>query len=156
MDTSRTKSLPSVEVRPISELDAPAVAELSRQLGYEAPVETITERIHKILTLEDHAAFVACLDTAVFGWIDVSISHHLQSDPLATIGGLVVSENARSRGIGKILVAEAECWAKARGCRILRVRSRSTREGAHRFYLREGFRQTKLSAVFEKKLDGTA
>jgi hypothetical protein len=35
---------------------------------------------------------------------------------------------------------------------LLRVTSRSTREGAHRFYLREGFVHTKTSLVFEKVL----
>jgi hypothetical protein len=33
------------------------------------------------------------------------------------------------------------------------VRSRATREAAHRFYLREGYTQTKTSAVFTKSLE---
>jgi hypothetical protein len=32
------------------------------------------------------------------------------------------------------------------------VRSQMAREAAHRFYVREGYRQTKTSAVFSKSL----
>jgi hypothetical protein len=45
-----------------------------------------------------------------------------------------------------------EEWSRVKGLAVVRVTSRSTREAAHRFYLREGYRQTKTSAVFEKVL----
>jgi GNAT superfamily N-acetyltransferase len=58
----------------------------------------------------------------------------------------------RSHGIGKILLQEAEKWAKARGVTRALVRSRVAREDAHRFYEREGYIRVKTSAVFEKSL----
>ena len=71
---------------------------------------------------------------------------------MVLIGGLVVKDGVRGRGVGKRLCAEVEAWSRNKGLTVVRVTSRSTREGAHRFYLREGYRQTKISAVFEKVL----
>ena len=92
------------------------------------------------------------LASKVVGWIDVGVTRHLQSEPSAEIGGLVVSSEARNGGIGRRLVAQAEEWALQRGLKRVVVRSQVAREGAHRFYLREGYERTKTSAVFTKKL----
>ena len=101
----------------------------------------------------DRVFYVACLDEEVVGWIDVSLTHHLQSDARAEIGGLVVSSKLRSRGIGRVLVARAEQWALERGLNSVVVRCQIAREDAHSFYLREGYARTKTSAVFTKQLD---
>jgi hypothetical protein len=45
-------------------------------------------------------------------------------------------------------------WIHVMETRHLTVESRA--EAAHRFYLREGYRQTKTSAVFAKELAGSA
>jgi GNAT superfamily N-acetyltransferase len=145
--------VPSLTVRSISPEDAGAVAELSGQLGYEASVEAVRERITRLPSCaERQAAFVACLGTEVVGWIEASIMHDLQSPPYSLISGLVVREERRSQGIGKILCAEIEAWSKKQGVPTVRVTSRIAREGAHRFYLREGFQRIKTWAVFEKML----
>jgi predicted N-acetyltransferase YhbS len=132
--------------------DANAVAELSVQLGYEASPTEIKERIVGLLSHTDQVALVACARGEVVGWIEASIVRHLQSAPHALIGGLVVKDGVRGLGVGKRLCTEVEAWTKNKGLTVVRVTSRSTREGAHRFYLREGYRQTKTSAVFEKVL----
>ena len=84
--------------------------------------------------MENQVAFVACAHAEL------------------PAGGLVVKDGMRGLGVGKRLCAEVEAWTKSKGLTLVRVTSRSTREGAHRFYLREGYRQTKTSAVFEKVL----
>ena len=143
----------ALRVRMIALEDAAAVAELSVQLGYEATAVAIEERIATLLlNLENQVAYVACVGGEVVGWIEASIVRHLQSAPQALIGGLVVKDGVRGLGVGKRLCAEVEAWTRNKGLTVVRVTSRSTREGAHRFYLREGYRQTKTSAVFEKVL----
>ena len=92
------------------------------------------------------------MGTGVVEWIEAAITHHLQSAPHALITGLVVRDGARSMGVGKRLCAEVEAWSRGKGVAVVRVTSRMSREGAHRFYLREGFERTKTSAVFEKIL----
>jgi GNAT superfamily N-acetyltransferase len=59
----------------------------------------------------------------------------------------------RGAGIGRRLCEQAEAWSRQQGAKKIRVTSRSTREAAHRFYLRDGYRQTKISMVFEKPLE---
>lgn len=147
------RKLEGLSVRAISGEDAAVVAELSEQLGYEATADDIAERIAVLLSnVKCQVAFVACVGAEVVGWIEASIVHHLQSPAHALIGGLVVKEGVRGLGVGKRLCAEVEQWSRERGVSLVRVTSRSTREGAHRFYLRDGYRQTKTSMVFEKVL----
>jgi predicted N-acetyltransferase YhbS len=142
-----------LQVRGISSEDAAAVAELSVQLGYEASAAQMAERIEALLAkAESQVALVACVGGEVVGWIEASIVRHLQSEPHTLIGGLVVRDGIRSLGVGRRLCAEIEAWSRNKGLMVVRVTSRSTREDAHRFYLREGYRLTKTSAVFEKVL----
>lgn len=142
-----------VITREIAVEDAEAVAELSGQLGYETSPQKVRERIVNMLPLErDHLALVAVVRGQVSGWIEAEITKHLQSESHALITGLVVRDGYRSLGIGSRLCAEVEGWGQQRGVSVVQVTSRMTREQAHRFYLREGFVQTKTSAVFEKIL----
>ena len=143
-----------IVVREITLRDAAAAAVLSGELGYPASVEEMEQRIRDLPARNDHAVFVACLpEERVVGWIDVAITHHLQADPYGEIGGLVVSGEVRSAGIGRRLLAEAEQWVSDRGIKRMVVRSRVSREDAHRFYERERYSRTKTSAVFSKDLE---
>lgn len=140
-------------VRSIHPSDAAEVALLAAQLGYSRSEDAIRQWIEQLASRSsEQAAFVACMDTMVKGWIEISIQYRIQSAPFALIGGLVVHQNARSRGIGRILCAHAEQWGRERGLHLIRVTSRTTRADAHRFYLGAGFQPTKTSAVFEKIL----
>jgi len=140
-------------LREIAVEDAEAAARLTGELGYPASAKEMAERIRAQMALRDHVIYVACVpDHGVVGWIDVQIVHHLQAPARAEIGGLVVASGARSRGIGRQLLARAEQWAAERGMRQVVVRSQIARERAHQFYLREGYRRTKTSAVFAKEI----
>jgi GNAT superfamily N-acetyltransferase len=142
----------AAQVRPVREQDAEAAAALCRQLGYPTDAPTLLERIQQIAADPNRAVLVACTDDTVVGWIDLSIEYHLQSEPAALIGGLVVAESARKQGIGRQLCLAAEDWARGRGMTRIRVRSNAIRERAHAFYLRDGYTRVKTSAVFEKTL----
>lgn len=143
----------SLLVRPIREGDAPSVAALSGELGYEISVAAVEGRIRDLSSCgAGQVAFVGCVGGEVVGWIEAAIAHHLQSASHVLITGLVVRDGMRGLGVGQRLCAEVEAWTKQNGVGMLRVTSRMSREGAHRFYLREGFQQTKISAVFEKVL----
>ena len=147
--------MPSSEalIREITPEDATAAAGLSGELGYPVSAEVMKQRIEFVSGQAGHAVFVACLSGDLVGWVDVAVTHHLASDPRAEICGLVVLSGMRSRGIGRLLVARAEQWALQQGLSVMVVRSRISREDAHRFYLREGYSLTKTSAVFTKDLE---
>jgi GNAT superfamily N-acetyltransferase len=134
--------------------DAAAVAALSAELGYPVPVGEMEKRLRYLIEVPDHAVLVACIPEAtIIGWVDVGMEFHVQWGHFAEIGGLVVTEKARSAGVGKALVHAAEQWAAFGGAKRMRVLSNAIREGAHRFYLREGYEKIKTSAVFEKELE---
>jgi GNAT superfamily N-acetyltransferase len=140
-----------IVIREIAPPDAAAAAGLCGELGYPVSVDAMRKRIESLITMPDHAIFVACISDEVLGWIDLSVARHLAAEARVEIAGLVVSSKARSRGIGSRLVVRAEQWARQQGLTSVLVRSRITREDAHRFYLREGYVRTKTSAVFTKE-----
>ena len=143
----------SVSLRTIELRDAEAVAALTVQLGYQRSADAVREWIGGLGSRAGtQTAFVACLDAEVVGWIEVCVERHLQSEPFALIGGLVVSEVARGNGIGRRLCEAVETWAADCGVSAVRVTSRSTREAAHRFYRRDGYADVKTSLVFEKRV----
>jgi GNAT superfamily N-acetyltransferase len=134
--------------------DAAELARLSGQLGYAATACEIAGRLEDLQRSLDNDVLVACApDGTLVGWIDLALTWHLQSGKSAEIGGLVVAEGWRSQGIGRLLVREAEKWARERGLNKIRVRSNVKRTDAHRFYEREKYLLQKTSAVFEKVLD---
>jgi GNAT superfamily N-acetyltransferase len=142
-----------VAIRAIAVEDAVAVAELVRQLGYERTPAQIAGWITELAGREhEQQAFVACMGDEVVGWIEVVLERRLQTEACGHIGGLVVKEGERSAGIGRELCRHAERWVAEKGVTAMRVTSRSTRERAHGFYLRDGYRQVKMSCVFEKTL----
>ena len=58
---------------------------------------------------------------------------------LLYLDDLVSDEQSRSRGYGKALLDWLKDEGRREGCTELQLISRTTREGAHRFYFREGF-----------------
>lgn len=58
---------------------------------------------------------------------------------LLYLDDLVSDEAARSRGYGRALLDWLKAEGRREGCTELQLISRTTREGAHRFYFREGF-----------------
>ena len=143
----------SASVRRAEERDAAAIAELSGQLGYPATAGQVAERLRSLSPPMQHAVFVAeSPDGKVLGWVHVSMQHLIEVDLRAEVNGLVVEENHRSLGAGGKLLAEAEEWARSRGCRTMSVRSNVIRERAHGFYLRNGYEHYKTQKAFRKKL----
>jgi len=57
---------------------------------------------------------------------------------------LVVREDRRARGVGKLLVDAAMEWARERGCTHLELASGAGRKDAHRFYLSQGMAEGKV------------
>ena len=132
--------------------DSARVRDLSEQLGYPLAHKQIVARIEKILSLPEHVALVAEEDRVV-GWIHCYVSYLIEV-PITwvEIGGLVVDESMRGRGVGHELVAAAEAWTRENGYADIMVRSASHRAGAHEFYLKLGFNLEKTQMRFAKAL----
>ncbi len=129
--------------------DARAIAALSGELGYPTRAEDVARRRLAMSAAEGHAVYVAEAGTsAVVGWIHVFGALRLESEPFAELGGLVVAEAHRGRGIGRLLCERAARWTRDGGFQALRVRTRADRAAAHRFYQRVGFQRVKTQQVF--------
>jgi len=132
----------------MSSEDAAAVAALSRQLGYPLSSEQILQNIKAVRRSEDHDAFVAIYDSHVVGWIGVAQAMMIESLPFCEINGLVIDDNHRGKGIGKLLVEKAKQWAKEKGNDTIRLRCNIKRTEAHEFYRHLGFKETKQQTTF--------
>jgi GNAT superfamily N-acetyltransferase len=132
--------------------DAERLAELAGQLGYPTTPQQIRERFKSIAGDREQALFVAELQGEVIGWVQVLIYELLVAEREGEIGGLVVGERYRGRGVGRSLMQHAESWARQQGCPSVYLRSNIIRSGAHEFYRRLGYSLIKSQYAFRKAL----
>lgn len=143
----------SIPIRVAQLEDARAIADLTRQLGYEVPISTLSERLARLLRRGDQSFLVAELDGDVVGWVHVAMAEYVDAGLYAQIAGLVVDKRHRNTGIGRRLMAEAEEWARRQGCAVVRLWSSAMRTEAHRFYQRLGYANIKTQYAFVKSID---
>lgn len=133
--------------------DATEIARLSGELGYPATAVEIATRLTALLDDPAHRISVVEMAGVLLGWIAVECRMTLESGERAEIVGLVVSEQARRQGVGRMLVEDAETWARALGFVTLVVRSNVLRDASHAFYRRHGYELRKTQHVYAKALE---
>jgi ribosomal protein S18 acetylase RimI-like enzyme len=145
-----------IEIRPLRAADAPRISELLAQLGYPSDVDAVTSRLAGILNSPTQQVLVAVSagDSRIDGYIGVERRLLLQEDERAEITGLVVDSAVRRSGVGRALVRAAEQWASDQGLRTVVVRSNVVRPESHPFYEGIGYRRTKISHTYRKKISG--
>lgn len=140
-------------VRAMTAADAERVATLSGELGYPSTPEQIAARFRAMQEHPDASVLVASdADGLVRGWVHVYGHRQMESEGAAEVGGLVVESESRGHGIGTMLLAAAESWARGRGYARVTLRSNVIRADAHRFYQRLGYAIVKSQHKFEKPL----
>lgn len=92
----------------------------------------------------------AAAEGCVIGWVHVYVTELLEADPQAEVGGLIIDERYRGHGAGRLLMKEAEEWARGKGCGAICLRSNVTRKDAHAFYQRIGYSHTKTQRTFRR------
>ena len=141
----------TVKIRRAKRSDVARIAELSGQLGYPAKPEEIAQRLRQIKPPSQHAVLVAeSVEGRVIGWLHVSVEPLLETELRAEVNGLVVADDERSRGAGRLLLLAAEEWARKHNCKNMSVRSNVIRERAHQFYTRNGYEHYKTQKAFRK------
>lgn len=131
------------------------MADLAVQLGYECTGQEIQKRLGEMQDSRQYAVYVAESSRCdVVGWIAAYVFRAVELNNSAEISGFIVDEDFRSNGIGKILLDEAEKWARQVDCASISVHSNITRDGAHRFYRNNGFELLKTQRMFHKLLIG--
>lgn len=151
--TEEPNKIYQAAIRPATAEDAEQINSLCHQLGYPISQEYVQRFLEKMPHQEDHALFVAVVrDGDIIGWVHVYLLPLVIMEPCAEIGGIIVDDRFRLRGIGQLLINQAEGWAREKDCRVMRVRSRIEREHAHAFYKATGFKLQKTSLTFTKDL----
>lgn len=139
----------SMNIRRAKIEDLPMIAKLSGDLGYSNDEGIVQQRFLKIASDSTHAVFVSESESGeIVGWIHVIPRILLLSRPLAEIGGLIVSENHRRKGIGQSLVRRAEEWARNQNYEGLIIRSDVKRLESHHFYPQIGYELLKDQKVY--------
>src|SRR5574337_1967686 len=122
-----------IQIKALSLSHSETVQKLSEQLGYSLSIHQIEENVKEILGSEDHIALVAIDSEKVVGWMHAFKAMFIESRPFIEIGGLVVDEDYRGKGIGKKLINEIKRWCIEKNILSLRVRSQIKRKEAHDF-----------------------
>ena len=141
----------AILIEPAERDDLPAMIAILRE-GQVAPKDAWSEA--------DAPAYLAAFDEmaadpryallvardeggAVLGMLQLNFSRALPDHGAlkAILESVFVAEAARGRGIGRLLVAEAERRAQARGARRVQLTSNKVRLDAHRFYRTLGYTQ---------------
>lgn len=129
------------------------LARLTLQLGYKEESEMIKERLNDLLTNhDDHVILVAEIDQKVVGWVHGYLYRLFYAETMCEIGGMVVDENYRRKGIATKLMESIEDWSVEKECYKVSLRSGSSREKAHQFYKDIGFDFIKTQYRFIKDL----
>ena len=153
MTVAGTARAGGMRVRRAISSDIPQLAQLAGQLGYPSSEDEIRARLAGIEAAPEHALFIAeSADGKIAGFLNVFVMRTIDSDARTEIAALVVDDAHRSLGVGKVLIEQAEAWARKNGCRAIGLRSNVIRERAHRFYERLGYEHYKTQKTFRKNL----
>jgi ribosomal protein S18 acetylase RimI-like enzyme len=130
--------------------DAAALAELMGELGYPTRKADMEMRLDAISKEPHYRTFVAVIEGKVRGMVGTCCLYSHEHNNLGgRIIALVVSQQARGRGVGRELVRAAENDFVDRNVRRVALNTRLEREDAHRFYERLGYEKNGFRFVKE-------
>ena len=139
------------DVRPAGPADAGEIARLAAELGYPVSHDKMERRLKVLLDEGRHHVAVAQASAGrLAGWIHVEHRSSLESGERAEIMGLIVDPESRRKEVGRLLVEEAESWARSLGLCELAVRSNIRRQASYRFYPALGYLLLKTQQVYIK------
>lgn len=143
----------TVETRRATVADAAAIRALSRDgLGYDQPLAATRDALEDALASGRELVVVATIDDEVVGYCHAEDYRLLYAPPMVNVLGIAVAKGARRRGVGSQLLEAVERWACGRGATAIRLVSGESRDDAHAFYARAGFRETKRQLTFRLPL----
>lgn len=128
------------------ESDVKELAGLYRQLSKNYGGDE--RAILAALKHRDTDIYVASEDGRVVGTATVSFRAVPSFGLVAHVDDVVVDEDCRGRGVGRELMKHIEKRARRRGCKIIELTSRPSREEANRLYGRLGYRLRETNPYF--------
>jgi GNAT superfamily N-acetyltransferase len=142
-----------MHIRLLRRSDLSIATELVCQLGYDVQPSDMAERIDLVLTNDTHYAAVADDGYTILGLVHAYKRPALEKGFAVVVQSLVVDRRARKSGIGKLLMAAAETWARSKGAKHVILHTRIDRNDAHAFYERIGYTNSATSHLMTKSID---
>lgn len=139
-------------LRKAEKSDVSGICTLADQLGYNSSLDNLKKRLNEILNLNDHTVIVAEYDKSVIAWIHAFEAKRIESQFFIEIGGVIVDEEFRNLGIGKLLFEEIQTWTSAKRFKKIRIRSNALRIESHKFFKGIGFQWTKDQKIYDLKI----
>jgi ribosomal protein S18 acetylase RimI-like enzyme len=140
-----------VALRPATVADAPRIAALFTEEGYPAGATAVESRLGRFNT-DDSTVIVADHDGEILGFIALHVVPRFEhDDSFVRIVALVVDPAVRDRGIGRVLMAEAERIGRARDAAFVEITAGHHRPGARHLYDSLGY-DANLTAYLRKRL----
>ncbi|MFY2763270.1 GNAT family N-acetyltransferase [Arenimonas sp. MALMAid1274] len=138
-------------IRPAEAQDASGVARLLGILGYPCDRADAAERLRALAHEDDQQLLVADRHGDLVGLLALDVRYYL---PLGArtcrITALAVADSEQRRGIGRLLLREAEQRARQAGAARIELTSATQRHEAHAFYRACGYEDSALR--FQKRL----
>ena len=141
----------AVTLRPATEHDAEAIASLLTDEGYPSGPSDILERLSRFASPHSQVV-VADHEGSVLGFIALhALPRFEQSDRVIRIMALVVDAGERERGVGHLLMEEAERIGRELGSAFAEVTAGHHRPDARHLYESIGY-DASVAAYLRKRL----
>jgi GNAT superfamily N-acetyltransferase len=141
----------TITLRPATADDAERIAGLFSDEGYPAGPSDIVERLERFAS-EHSRVIVADNGGEVLGFVAVhALPRFEHSDRVLRIMALVVDAGVRERGVGRLLMEEAERLGREVGAAFAEVTAGHHRPDARRFYEDLGY-DGSVAAYLRKRL----
>ncbi len=123
--------------------DQPSISNLLTQLGYPGTEAFLPENLVQMLSQPWSDVLVYVLKDKVVGVIAFDFLTQLAvKGSFARISCFAVDEDARDKGVGKLLEEHFTNLAREKKCDRIEVHCHLRRVGAHRFYERQGYHES--------------
>lgn len=136
--------------------DAPRVAALAAKMWTSHTAAELSEEFETLMADGQGAVFLCCADGKAIGFAQCQLRQDYvegtETSPVGYLEGIFVEEAYRHRGCAKMLLAECEQWARARGCREFASDCELENSQSLAFHLQMGFREVNRIICFTKKL----
>jgi GNAT superfamily N-acetyltransferase len=140
-----------VALRPATVADAPRIAALFTEEGYPAGASAVESRLARFEG-PDSTVIVADHDGEILGFIALHVVPRFEhDDAFVRIVALVVDSTVRERGVGRVLMAEAERIGRDRAAAFVEVTAGHHRPAARHLYDSLGY-DASLTDYLRKRL----
>ena len=144
-----------IVVRRINDEDRDEWFQMRKGIWPEAPDEYLRSDMGKILAGESDVVFMAFVDNAPAGMIEVHLREYgegCETSPVGYIESWFVYPQYRGRGVAGVLAGAAEEWARGRGCTEMASDTWLDNEMSIRAHLKLGYFEVERLVHFVKRL----